>query len=666
MTNTMKCHYEVLGVERDADAAALKKAYRRKALQLHPDKNKDNEEEATAQFQLVQAAYAVLNDPQERAWYDNHRDAILRGVDGEHDEGINLMAYFSTSAYSGFADDDPDSFWNVYGAVFDDIVQDESDVAGKNIQLPAFGNSSTNHETVADFYSRWTAFTTQRTFHSADKWDLREAPNRRIRRLMEKENEKERRAARKEYNSNVKALVKFVKRRDKRMIKRALELKEQAAAKEAQRQAEKARKEAEAREQRETVLAAAQEQHDDQLTEQLNALETWADEFYSDDNDDTGDGMYCVACNKAFKSEKQWENHQRSKKHLKAVAALRAELEAEEAQFADVELDQDAMEDGHDELDGEPLDMLDPTGNDRDNDGMQNVTRDDERDDDDDDNDVDDSDLVAEPDVLEAGTDDDDDNNDDDDDDDDSNDNDDDEEEGATAEDEAFLEALRKGHDTNADESGGDELDTAMADKELDHGDPESGDIRTNDEANVDGSDDSASEGEEDLIEAMSRLASKRQQHLQEQVEHVDGPTASTDGIRDSVDNNDNNAKPLDDGKTIAVDNDNDNKDSDDEPTTPSRGKGKKKKGRRRAKKQNAHTAEEPSSSEPSEQACNVCGENFATRNKLFQHIKATGHALRVDGKASIAAQLAHDLQDDDPWADDGPKRRKGKKGKRR
>jgi hypothetical protein len=43
------------------------------------DKNRDNPEEATKRFHLVQSAYAVLSDPQERAWYDNHREQILRG-----------------------------------------------------------------------------------------------------------------------------------------------------------------------------------------------------------------------------------------------------------------------------------------------------------------------------------------------------------------------------------------------------------------------------------------------------------------------------------------------------------------------------------------------------------------------------------------------------------
>lgn len=65
----MKCHYEVLSIAREASASDIKKAYRRLALQWHPDKNLDNLQEAKEQFQLVQNAYEVLSDPQERAWY---------------------------------------------------------------------------------------------------------------------------------------------------------------------------------------------------------------------------------------------------------------------------------------------------------------------------------------------------------------------------------------------------------------------------------------------------------------------------------------------------------------------------------------------------------------------------------------------------------------------
>ena len=43
------------------------------------DKNQNNVEEATEKFKEIRDAYAVLSDDQERAWYDSHREAILRG-----------------------------------------------------------------------------------------------------------------------------------------------------------------------------------------------------------------------------------------------------------------------------------------------------------------------------------------------------------------------------------------------------------------------------------------------------------------------------------------------------------------------------------------------------------------------------------------------------------
>ena len=69
----------ISGVSFDATDDELKKSYRKLALKWHPDKNLDNSEEAKKEFQIIQAAYEVLNDAQERAWYDKHRDAILLG-----------------------------------------------------------------------------------------------------------------------------------------------------------------------------------------------------------------------------------------------------------------------------------------------------------------------------------------------------------------------------------------------------------------------------------------------------------------------------------------------------------------------------------------------------------------------------------------------------------
>ena len=64
-----KDYYEVLGVTRNADAPELKRAYRRLAMELHPDRNPDNPE-AEGKFKEASEAYQVLSDPERRASYD--------------------------------------------------------------------------------------------------------------------------------------------------------------------------------------------------------------------------------------------------------------------------------------------------------------------------------------------------------------------------------------------------------------------------------------------------------------------------------------------------------------------------------------------------------------------------------------------------------------------
>lgn len=117
-----------------------------------PPQNRGREEEATADFQLVQAAYAVLSDVQERAWYDNHREMILRGgapgEDGEGlHEGVDVMAFFSASAFRGYGDD-VNSFFAVFTELFDQISADECDVAGRDVGLPGFGKSTSSFDEV--------------------------------------------------------------------------------------------------------------------------------------------------------------------------------------------------------------------------------------------------------------------------------------------------------------------------------------------------------------------------------------------------------------------------------------------------------------------------------------------------------------------------------------
>src|SRR5687767_12762818 len=67
-----KDYYAALGVPKDADAAAIKKAYRKLATELHPDKNPNNAE-AEGRFKDVSEAYDVLSDPKRRGEYDEAR-----------------------------------------------------------------------------------------------------------------------------------------------------------------------------------------------------------------------------------------------------------------------------------------------------------------------------------------------------------------------------------------------------------------------------------------------------------------------------------------------------------------------------------------------------------------------------------------------------------------
>ncbi|OIP57902.1 MAG: molecular chaperone DnaJ [Candidatus Levybacteria bacterium CG_4_10_14_0_2_um_filter_36_16] len=71
-------YYQTLGVSKNASAVELKKAYRKLALQYHPDKNKSKE--AEEKFKEINQAYEVLSNPQKKAQYDQFgHDAFTRG-----------------------------------------------------------------------------------------------------------------------------------------------------------------------------------------------------------------------------------------------------------------------------------------------------------------------------------------------------------------------------------------------------------------------------------------------------------------------------------------------------------------------------------------------------------------------------------------------------------
>ena len=74
-------YYEVLGVSKNADADAIKKAYRKLAKKYHPDANKDDPT-AQQRFQEITEAYGVLSDPKQKALYDQYGHAAFDGSAG--------------------------------------------------------------------------------------------------------------------------------------------------------------------------------------------------------------------------------------------------------------------------------------------------------------------------------------------------------------------------------------------------------------------------------------------------------------------------------------------------------------------------------------------------------------------------------------------------------
>lgn len=368
-------YYVLLGVEETATFIELKKAYRKKALQLHPDKNPDDIENTTRLFNEVRLAYETLSDQQERSWYDSHKFQILMedgdepsGGNDKYDDNMSYYAgtsiediekYFNTNLYQNF-NDSINGFYSIVSVLLDKIASEEV-ASGKQQKLPGFsnfkddtsfatacdpkellypriGNSKSDYESTRMFYKIWSSFQSVKTFTWCDEYRYSNAPDRRTRRIMEKENKKLRDLGKRNYNDAVRKYINLMKKLDPRMDPKFKKIYEKQKLFE---QKEEMRKQAQIEKEERQRQRQLFEEQDWQSVDpdELAEIEAQLDKIHeeerrlngqeSDDENINNDIFECIICDKVFKSEKQFSDHERSKKHLKLLKQLKWEMKRE-------------------------------------------------------------------------------------------------------------------------------------------------------------------------------------------------------------------------------------------------------------------------------------------------------------------------------------------------
>jgi curved DNA-binding protein len=149
--NGYRDYFQVLGVDRSADAEAIKRAFRKLARQYHPDVNPDNKD-AEAKFKEISEAYEVLSDPQKRRRYEQFGQywnqagggAGGAGFDvdfgryGNFDDFINdLLGRFGGPAGGGFGAGFPGGFGAGFGAGFPGAGPQAARAASANLDAEA-------------------------------------------------------------------------------------------------------------------------------------------------------------------------------------------------------------------------------------------------------------------------------------------------------------------------------------------------------------------------------------------------------------------------------------------------------------------------------------------------------------------------------------------------
>jgi DnaJ-class molecular chaperone len=119
-----KSYYEILGVAKNASDAEIKRAYRKLALEWHPDRNKASD--ASVRFKEITKAYEVLSDPKKKELYDQYGEAAFSPGSGFGQQG---QSPFSGQGGFGPFTPTPLKFSNSFSA-------DRLSAAGRGAPIP--------------------------------------------------------------------------------------------------------------------------------------------------------------------------------------------------------------------------------------------------------------------------------------------------------------------------------------------------------------------------------------------------------------------------------------------------------------------------------------------------------------------------------------------------
>lgn len=156
-------YYKILGVERNASAAEIKKAYRKLALKYHPDRNQ-GDKQAEEKFKEINEAYQVLSDPQKRSRYDQLGDQYTRWQQtGGAPGGFNWEDWVGTNPRGGVRVEDLSGMFG--GGGFSDFF---SAIFGGMGMDPAQTRTRSRTQQPAS-YQQPVQITLQEAYHGAER-----------------------------------------------------------------------------------------------------------------------------------------------------------------------------------------------------------------------------------------------------------------------------------------------------------------------------------------------------------------------------------------------------------------------------------------------------------------------------------------------------------------